>query len=334
MSLNRKQGYPRKILGKAFIHAALLCSFTFSCTLTPTPVENNPPAKNRNDAIPTDAMKVSPEEDLFPPQLHSDEWEQPIPVPGRINTAGAEDSPFITPDGNTLTFFFTPNPNIPAENQLNDGVTGIYISHKQEGEWDEPQRLILQDPGKLALDGCQFLQDNTLWFCSAREGNYRGVDFWHAKFIDGRWTDWENAGEKMNLEYEIGEMHITADGQDLYFHSDRNDGAGQVDIWVSHLMMGQWSEPENVEAVNSEALEGWPFVSQDGNELWFLRFYQGSPAIFRALKSDHGWSEPELILSQFAGEPTLDADGNIYFVHHFFEDGKMLEADIYVAYRK
>jgi hypothetical protein len=334
MSLKRKQGYHREILGKAFIQAAILCSLTFSCTLTSTPVETNPPIKNRNDAIPTEAMKISPEEDLFPPQLHSDAWEQPIPVPGRINTAGAEDSPFITPDGNTLTFFFTPDPNIPAENQLIDGVTGIYISHKIEGEWDEPQRLILQDSGKLALDGCQFLQDNTLWFCSAREGNYRGVDFWHAKFIDGRWTDWENAGEKLNLEYEIGEMHITADGQDLYFHSDRNGGAGQVDIWVTHLIMGQWSEPENVEAVNSEALEGWPFVTQDGNELWFLRFYQGSPAIFRALKSDHGWSEPELILSQFAGEPTLDADGNIYFVHHFFEDAEMLEADIYVAYKK
>jgi len=41
-----------------------------------------------------------------------------------------------------------------------------------------------------------------------------------------------------------------------------------------------------------------------------------------------------LILSQFAGEPSLDREGNIYFVHHYFEDGKMIEADIYVAYRK
>jgi hypothetical protein len=334
MSMNRRKLTRRKILSKAFFFIVFLNILIGSCSFTPTPDEVAFPLKNRVDAIPAHAAKISPEEDLFPPQLHSDAWEQPIPVPGRINTAGAEDSPFITPDGKTLTFFFTPDPNIPAEDQLLDGVTGLYISHKVNGEWDEPERVFLQDPGKLSLDGCQFLQGNSLWFCSAREGNYRGVDLWHAEFIEGKWTNWENAGEKLNLEYEVGEMHITATGQDLYFHSNRNGGAGVVDIWVSHLIDGEWSRPENVAPVNTEALEGWPFITQDGNELWFLRFYLGSPAIFRSLKSDGNWSEPELVLSQFAGEPTLDLDGNIYFVHHFFNNGEMLEADIYVAYKK
>lgn len=42
----------------------------------------------------------------------------------------------------------------------------------------------------------------------------------------------------------------------------------------------------------------------------------------------------ELIVSQFAGEPTLDKDGNIYFVYHYYRDSEMIEADIYVAYKK
>jgi hypothetical protein len=40
---------------------------------------------------------------------------------------------------------------------------------------------------------------------------------------------------------------------------------------------------------------------------------------------------PELIISQFAGEPSIDNEGNIYFTHHFFQEGKMIEADIYIA---
>jgi len=68
--------------------------------------------------------------------------------------------------------------------------------------------------------------------------------------------------------------------------------------------------------------------------LWFNRTYEGSPAIYRSAKVDGEWQEPELIISQFAGEPTLDKDGNIYFVHHFYIDGEMVEADIYVAYKK
>ena len=39
-------------------------------------------------------------------------------------------------------------------------------------------------------------------------------------------------------------------------------------------------------------------------------------------------------ISQFAGEASLDNKGNIYFTHHFYKDGVMLEADIYVAYKK
>ena len=38
------------------------------------------------------------------------------------------------------------------------------------------------------------------------------------------------------------------------------------------------------------------------------------------------------MLSQFAGEPSLDNAGNIYSTHHYFRDGKMVEADLYVAH--
>jgi hypothetical protein len=56
--------------------------------------------------------------------------------------------------------------------------------------------------------------------------------------------------------------------------------------------------------------------------------------LFRSLKGEGGWEEPEMIISQFAGEPSLDEEGNLYFVHHFFEDGQMIEADIYLAKKK
>lgn len=109
---------------------------------------------------------------------------------------------------------------------------------------------------------------------------------------------------------------------------------GQLDIWVTKKVNSEWQGPENVAAVNTADNEGWPFISQDGNELWFLRTYMGSPAIYRSTKANGGWSTPELIVSQFAGEPTLDNQGNLYFVHHYYRDSKMIEADIYVAYRK
>jgi hypothetical protein len=55
---------------------------------------------------------------------------------------------------------------------------------------------------------------------------------------------------------------------------------------------------------------------------------------YRSKRVDGDWQEPELLISQFAGESSLDSEGNIYFTHHFYKDGVMLEADYYIAYRK
>ena len=63
------------------------------------------------------------------------------------------------------------------------------------------------------------------------------------------------------------------------------------------------------------------------------------PATYRSVKEGDGsWSQPEEILSNFAGEPTLDDEGDLYFVHHFatFPGGvyQPIEADIYVACKR
>jgi len=314
------------------------CQQTPTPSPTPTPPPPFTPAPSRADAIPADAVKGLPETDLFPPVLHSDAWESPVPMAAPITTAGAEDSPFFSPDGQHFFFFFTPDVRVPAERQLLDGVTGIWWSQRSGDGWTEPQRLVLNDD--LALDGCPFVLGDTLWFCSARASNYRSIDFYTAVFRDGRWTDWRNAGYLLNEEYRVGELHISADGSALYFGAEREGGFGGNDLWVSEKVNVEWAEPVNLgPTVNSAGDEDRPFLSADGSELWFngtSRLGYPGPAVFRSVRgADGAWGLPDEIVSRFAGEPTMDARGNLYFVHHFFtEDGRMLEADIYVATRK
>jgi hypothetical protein len=286
----------------------------------------------RMQSLPADVVKITPELDNYPPKLHSAEYHTPVPLPWPVNTAGAEDSPFVLPDGKTLYFFFTPDVRVPVGQQLLDGVTGIYQSKKMDGgAWSEPARVVLND--EISLDGAVFIRDNVMWFASARVG-YTGVNWFTAELIGEKWQNWKYAGGQFPASYEVGELHFTADWNELYFHSGRAGGKGRYDIWVTRLVNGQWQEPENIPAVNSAEYDGWPYVSQDGNELWFNRTYLGTPSIFRSLKVNGQWGTPELIVSQFAGEPTLDNAGNLYFVHHYYRDNVMLEADIYYAARK
>jgi hypothetical protein len=329
MKPRRHPATNKQVLGIAF--HLLVCMIICACTNQPTLTANPSPTQapiSRIAALPEDATKRMPAEDRHPPILHADGWFDPVPLGGSINTAGAEDSPFITADGQTFFFFFTPDVRVPVEKQILDGVTGIYLSHLEAGSWGEPQRVHLNDPGKLSLDGCATLQDDVIWFCTAREG-YAGLHWFTAEYREGGWTNWEIAD--FDPSYEVGELHFH--GDELYFHSARAGGAGEMDIWMMKDVGGAWDQPENVEAVNTELKEAMPFITPDGDELWFNRWYQGSPAIFRSRRVEGEWGTPELILSQFAGEPTLDPAGNIYFVHHYYENGVMIEADIYIAYR-
>ena len=328
---------------KLLTWALLLCSVLVisGCNLISKPVPTYPDV-DREDRIPDDIMKRVPETDPYPPILHSVDFEEPVPLPYPVNTAGAEDSAFILPDGKTLYFFFTPDVRVPPEQQVLDEVSGVWVTHLTETGWSKPTRVWLQEPGKLALDGAVCIQDDEMWFASAREG-YTGVNMFTARYLSGKWIDWQYVGDRLMKDIQIGEVHIH--GDDLYFHSSRPGGHGSYDIWLTTRSYNEgleieWSDPANIHAVNTEEAESLPFVTSDGNELWFTRTHMGTPAIFRSIKSNDGWGAPELIVSQFAGEPTLDDAGNLYFTHHFYEFdeelGKnvMIEADIYVARRK
>jgi len=82
--------------------------------------------------------------------------------------------------------------------------------------------------------------------------------------------------------------------------------------------------------VNTPDHDGWPALNPTEDELWITRNW----GVWRSKKVNGEWQEAELIVSPLAGEASIDHAGNLYFVHHFYVDGKMIEADIYVAYRK
>ncbi len=288
---------------------------------------------SRGSLIPPDAMKRTPDSDQHPPVSHLPGWKKPVPMPAPISSAGAEDSAYMSPDGSTFFFFFTPDVRLPPEKQLAQGATGIYYSMKTEAGWSLPQRARLAGSPTAALDGAETLRGNTLWFASVRAGNYREIDMYTCVFKDGKFSNVRNAGARLNQEIRVGELDFSPDGSELYFHSTERAGKGGMDMFVTRMLGGSWQDPLPVDAVNTGQNDGYPFVTPDGRELWFTRTYNGTPGIFRSFRNGTAWGAPELVISQFAGEPNLDAAGNIYFTHHYYENGTMIEADIYVAYK-
>lgn len=281
----------------------------------------------REDLIPSEAIKMSPENDPTPPKLYSDEFTDPEPLPYPVNTRGAEDSAFVTPDGMTLYVWFTPNNRMDVIEQSQDLVTGIYQFKKAGDGWQDLGRVWLVEPGKPHLDGCGFFLEDKVWICGVREG-IAGIEWFTSDYIDGSWS--QAALEEFDPAYEVGELHISRDRSELYFHSSRSGGKGGLDIWMSSWEDGAWGPPMNLENVNSEFDEGWPALNPAEDELWITKNY----GIWRSKKVDGVWGVPEEVVGALAGEATIDRNGNVYFTHHYYENDVMIEADIYVIRRK
>jgi tetratricopeptide (TPR) repeat protein len=107
---------------------------------------------------------------------------------------------------------------------------------------------------------------------------------------NGEWAE-EQPFPYNGSGFSTGWPCISPDGNALYFSSNRQDGFGGFDIYVSYRMGNTWSTPENLgPKVNSPGNEISPFF--DGNHLFFSSDWHqglGGYDIFRAEQANGRW---------------------------------------------
>ncbi len=79
------------------------------------------------------------------------------------------------------------------------------------------------------------------------------------------WTNIEELPFNSN-DYSVAHPALSLDGKRLYFSSDMPGTVGMSDIWyVDILEDGSYGTPMNVTALNTEARESFPFISENNN---------------------------------------------------------------------
>ena len=165
----------------------------------------------------------------------------------------------------------------PIDGSITSGKWDIYVSARERtgDPWSVPVRLgppVNSDHADSAA--CLSGDGLELYFQSYRPDGYGGCDIWVATRVsttDG-WEEAVNLGPPINTSDIDALPWITADGLELYFHSNRPDGCGGRDIWVAtrSSTSDTWGEPENLGAVvNSPADDTCPCLSPDGLLLVF-----------------------------------------------------------------
>ncbi|MEO1525621.1 MAG: protein kinase [Planctomycetota bacterium] len=133
------------------------------------------------------------------------------------------------------------------------------------------------------------------------------------------WNDSVRLSEGINTEHNEDAPFVTADGLQLYFNSDRPDGSGGYDLYVSRreTVEDDWGPPLNLgESINSPGNDQAAFVTADGLSLFFCSDRDGVYDLYEARRRSSGeeWGMPRPLpppinSSSVDLEPTLSSDG-------------------------
>ena len=157
-----------------------------------------------------------------------------------------------------------------------------------------------------------------------------------------------NLGPSVNTGDDDGCPSLTADGLELYFHSDRAGGVGGYDLWVSTRAAADlpWGKAVNLGPVlNSIASEISPTISSDGLELFFSDYGAPRPGDVgatdiwvstRASRHDP-WQTPVNLgpaVNSAEDEitPVISADG-LELIFDSYRPGGVGASDLWVARR-
>jgi outer membrane protein OmpA-like peptidoglycan-associated protein len=174
----------------------------------------------------------------------------------------------------------------------------VYFSRYTPKGWSSPVNITPQ----LQSDGDQYVASVTydgMRLFLTKEDAFNS-DFYVSDFVAGKWSkSVPLSGPDINTKFWESHASISKDGKTLYFTSNRKDGIGDMDIYVSKLQNnGQWGSPVNLgTTVNTTLNEDTPFITGNDSMLYFSsqgHENMGGYDIFVSkLKASGQWSEPE-----------------------------------------
>lgn len=125
------------------------------------------------------------------------------------------------------------------------------------------------------------------------------LKLYHMVYISAaqKWADTLTEAVPFNdKEYSVEHPALSADGQTLYFASDKPGGYGGVDLYKSvRDQSGNWSTPVNLgPTINTSGDDMFPYLADDGT-LYFAssgHMGLGGLDIYSSTPTNGGWSSP------------------------------------------
>ncbi len=218
-----------------------------------------------------------------------------------INSKYNDFSPLLDSGETTLVFTSardTTQRDIHNHNQLFESV---FFTEKIGGEWVEPKQFGVEI-NHPAHDAATYLSpDGTslvLYYGDKRDlFQAKFTKGYKSQYMNGVWAKAEPFPSPINsVGWETSGCY-SPDGQFFFFTSDRSEGYGELDIYMSKLESdGKWGKPVNLGIeVNTSANEDAPFMHDDGTLYFGSEGLKGmgNYDIFKTKFKNGKWQKPE-----------------------------------------
>jgi OmpA-OmpF porin, OOP family len=237
----------------------------------------------------------------------SGQWGEAMHLEYPINTTYYNAVFWISPDNNRILL----RGSFTDGGYAGKGVSMSYL--RKDGSWSTPNMLQISNYEKYdrghQSGACMSHDGKTLLFYFSEIPNSYDNDI-YVSFLQegGYWSEPKSIGKKINLpKYNEMTPFLAADGQTLYFSSNRPGGLGDNDIWMTKRLdktWEKWADPVNLGApINSKEFDGF-FTTDAGGEYAYLA------------TGNNGYGESDIVrvklIEKDRPAPVILVTGNVY----------------------
>ena len=234
-------------------------------------------------------------------------WSEAVHLGYPLNTALYNSVFWISPDNNRILIR-------GAFVNGDYAGTGVSLCYLQEDVyWSKPEGLMIKNYWKYdrgVRSGATMTHDGKalLLYLTPEKGGFLNDIYVSFHQSDGTWSEPKSLGKKINLEkYDEMTPYLAADGETLYFSSDRPGGLGDNDIWMTKRLdktWQKWSDPVNLGApINTPDWDAF-FTLDAGGEYAYLT------------NIENGFGESDIVkvklLEKERPKPIVMVTGNVY----------------------
>ena len=202
---------------------------------------------------------------IFQMKMENNIWLKPTLLPFASRFGDIDVT--ISPDGNKMLFSSKrPIPGNSTANEDND----FWMVNRVGDSWGEAIYL----GGEINSDRHDYYpmmtNNGSIYFSSQREGVGTN-NIYRSKLVNGKYTKVEKLCDAINTKHREFDPYISPDETLLIFTSNRPEGFGSGDLYVSFKNEdGSWTKAKNMGSkINTVGSEYCAMITPDGKYLFF-----------------------------------------------------------------